>query len=652
MMIANKMVRIIGVVLVACVLSFTTVCSCSASQNAYISMDFKKVDIHVLIKFISELTGKNFIVDNRVGGRVTIYSPSKVSAEEAYRVFESVLQVNNFTIVPSGKVFKILPLAVGRSEGVPTLTSATSLRQHKPAGDELVTLLIPLKHSSASELGKVIPKLVGKNGLVTVYPPTNSLIITAPYARIQEARKVINEIDKSQYAPQFRQFPLKYGDSKSVATNLSKILTTKVKEQEKFGKKAMALVQADERTNVVLVLADPETMMTVRNMVKTLDIPTPAGKGDIHFISLENAKAEDVAKVVNTLVERQGKTKEEKVLSREVKIVADNATNSLVITARPDDFTILQKTIKKLDVERKQVFIEALIMEASSDSNFSFGVNWAGGQKAGKVYLFGSSNQGGGTVTLPSSSSSGFPSFPSGGSFGAIIENAFSIGGTEYSIQSILSAVKGDNDYSILATPQLLTLDNEEARVDVVDNVPFVKETVVTTANSINTQSVDYKDVGVKLKITPRIGQNQTLQLEVLQEVSRVLNSLVAVGDGQNLVAPTTRKREVETTIRMKDGQTAVIAGLLSEDGTKNNSTTPGLGDIPLLGWLFKQKKKSNAKSNLYIFITPHIINSFDEAAKLAEEKRLSVHITRVGRDGLGLPMMSDPCLLPPVLIQ
>lgn len=652
MMIANKIMRILGVVLFVCVLSCTAVCSVSASQDAYISMDFKKVELHVLIEFISELTGKNFIVDNRVGGRVTIFSPSKVSVEEAYRVFESVLQVNNFTIVPSGKVYKIMPLAVGRSEGVPTLTSASSLRQHKPTGDELVTILISLKHSSASELGKVIPKLIGTNGLVTVYPPTNALIITAPFARIQETQKVINEIDKSQYAPQFRQFPLQYGDSKSVAANLSKILTTQVKEQEKFGKKAMALVQADERTNVVLALADPETMMTIKTMISTLDIPTPAGKGDIHFISLENAKAEDVAKVINSLVERQGNNKEEKVLSREVKIVADKATNSLVITARPDDFMILKSTIEKLDVERKQVFIEALLMEASSDSNFSFGVNWAGGQKAGKVFLFGSSNQGGGTVTLPSSSGSGFPAFPAGGSIGAIIENAFSIGGTEYSIQSILSAVKGDNDYTILATPQLLTLDNEEARVDVVDNIPFVKETVVTNATSINTQSVDYKDVGVKLKITPRIGQNQTLQLDVLQEVSRVLNSLVAVGDGQSLVAPTTRKRVVETTIRMKDGQTVVIAGLLSEDGTKNNSKTPGLGDIPLFGWLFKQRKKTNAKSNLYIFITPHIINSFDEAEKLADKKRFSVHTTLVGKDGLGLPMMSDPSLLPPVLLQ
>lgn len=645
-------IRCVSVVIMVCMLLAGSIQYSVAAGNTHISMDFKKVDIHVLIKFISELTGKNFIVDNRVGGRVTIYSPSKVTVDEAYRVFESLLQVNNFTIVPSGSAYKILPIAVGRSEGVPTITSESSLKSHRPIGDELVTLLVPLRHSSALELSKILPQLVGKNGLVTVYPPNNSLIITAPYARIEQVRKLISEVDKKQYAPQFRQYPLRYGDAKSIATNLSKILTTKVQQQEKIGKKAMALVQADERTNVVLALADAETMVTIQQMIKTLDIPTPAGKGDIHFLSLENAKAEDVAKVVNTLVERQGKTKDEKVLSREVKIVADKATNSLIITARPDDFQILQKTIKKLDVERKQVFIEALIMEASSDSNFSFGVNWAGGQTAGKVFLFGSSNQGGGTVTLPSSNSNGFPVFPSGGSVGAIIENAFSIGGTKYSVQSILSAVKGDNDYTILATPQLLTLDNEEARVDVVDNVPFVKETVVTNSTSISTQSVDYKDVGVKLKITPRIGQNNTLQLEVQQEVSRVLNSLISVGDGQQLVAPTTRKREVETTIRMLDGQTVVIAGLLSEDDTKNNSETPGLGDIPLLGWLFKQKKRENAKSNLYIFITPHIIDTFEEASKLAREKRYSVHTTRVGEDGLGLPIMSMPRLLPPVIIE
>lgn len=614
-------------------------------------MDFKKVDIHVLIKFISELTGKNFIVDNRVGGSVTIYSPSKVSVNEAYRVFESVLKVNKFTIVPSGSAYKILPLAVGKTEALPTLTSYGSFDDHVPEGDELVTRIIRLKHSSAIELSKVLPKMMGANGVVLVYVPSNSLIVTAPYRVIQQTLKLVKAVDRAQFAPQSKNFSLQYGDAKSVAASLNKIVAVQVKEQAKIGKKSIAIVQADERTNAIVALADSDLMLTIEALIQALDIKTPKGKGDIHTLTLENAKADDVATVVNTLIERQGKTKEEKVLSREVKIVADKATNSLVITARPDDFDTLVGVIKKLDMPRSQVFIEAAIMEASSDSSFNFGVNWGGAIGGGDTRMIGGTNHGGGAVSLPNNGSSGFVGLPSGSSIGAVMTDAFSIGGTSYSIQSILSAVKGNNEFTILSTPQLLTLNNEEARVDIVDNIPFVKQAVVTNDYDISTQSVDYKDVGVKLKITPRIGPNRTLLLDVNQEVSRVVNSLITLEQGQQLVAPTTRKREVETTIRMVDGETAVIAGLLSRDDSSNNSSTPWLGDVPILGWLFKQKKKSSAKTNLYIFISARIINTVEENNRLTSEKKRKFLSQRTGENGEGLPIMSQPRLMRPAMI-
>lgn len=650
MMIAKKIVRCFSVVLIACLLSFGNMGVSVAAEGRYISMDFKKVDIHVLIKFISELTGKNFIVDNRVGGRVTIYSPTKVSVNEAYRVFESVLKVNNFVIVPSGSAYKILPLALGKTEALPTITSTTPSLLDKPEGDELVTQIIPLKHSSAIELSKILPKMMGSNGVVMVYAPSNSLIVTAPYHAIQQALKVVRTVDRAQFAPQMKNFPLEFGDSKSVTASLNKILAAQVKEQVKLGKKAIAIVQADERTNAVLALADAETMLIIEKLLRTMDIKTPKGKGDIHTFALENAKAEDVAKVVNTLVERQGKGKDQKILSREVKIVADAATNSLVITARPDDYDTLINVIKKLDKPRSQVFIEAAVMEASSDSNFNFGVNWGGALGGGDARLIGGTNHGGGALSLPAAG--GVVGFPAGSSIGAVITNAFSIGGTSYSIQSIVSAVKGNNQFTLLSTPQLLTLNNQEAKVDVVDNIPFVKQSVVKNDYDISTQSVDYKDVGVKLTITPRIGPNKTLLLKVNQEVSRVVNSLLNVGAGQQLVAPTTRKRTVETTIRMIDGKTAVIAGLLSSDDTNGLSKTPWLGDIPILGWLFKQKKKESKKTNLYIFISARIINTVEENEQLTLEKRKKFFSERTGKSGQGMPVMSQPRLMEPVIIQ
>ena len=650
MMIVRKIVCFLSAVLTVCIVSFGHVGGGIAAEGRDISMRFKDADISVLIRFISELTGKNFIVDNRVCGNVTIYSSTKMNVTEAYRVFESVLKVNKFSIVPSGRTYKILPMALAKIEALSTLASSHAHDDDAPEGNQLETQVVRLKHSSAIELFKVLTRVMGSNGVVITYAPDNLLIITAPYLLKIQVLKLIQHIDKEKFSPKVTIFPLQFGDAKNVAARINAIVEVQVKKQVKLGKKSITIVQADERINAVVALADPETIQIVESLVNTLDIQTPKGKGGIHTLALVNAKAEDVAKIVNTLVEQQGRAKGQKVLSREVKVVADNATNSLVITARPDDFDILVGIIKELDLPRRQVFIEAAIMEASSDSSFNFGVNWAGALGGGNTRLIGSANHGGGSISIPDNGSPGFVGFPSGASIGAVLTDAFSIGGTPYSIQSILRAVKGDNAFTLLSTPQLLTLNNEEARVDIVDNIPFVKQSVVTTVNSVSTQSVDYKDVGVKLKITPRIGANGTLLLNVNQEVSRVVNSLIDLGQGQNLIAPTTRKREVETTIRMVDGQTAVIAGLLGKDDSSNNSSTPWLGEIPVLGWLFKQKKKSSTKTHLYIFISARIINTVEETERLTLEKKRKFFSFRIGKEGGG-PIMSEPRLMPPVMI-
>lgn len=618
-----------------------------------ISMDFKNVDIHIMIKFISELTGKNFIVDKRVAGRITAYSPSKLSIEEAYRAFESILQVNNFAVVGTSvnNEFKIIPAVEARRLGVPVQAGRT-LRFE--AGEELVTQIIPLRNSSAPELAKLITNMTDKNGLVSIYAPTNTLIVTASASNLESILKIVREVDQSSYAPQMETFPLLYGDAKSVAGSISKIMTTKIQELEKIGKKAMALVEADVRTNSVVVLGDPVSLETIGDMILALDIPTPKGKDDIHYLSLENADAEDVAKLLNDLISRQvDKEGKATSLSKDIKVVADKATNSLIITARPDEFSTLQSTIQKLDVMRKQVYIEALIMEVSSDANFSFGVNWAVGGAGADTSVFGATNAGGGTVTLPSDPNKGTVGFPSGGSIGAIFKDAINIGASAYSIQAIISMAESNNNYKILATPQLLTLDNEKANVNVVDNIPFSKQTQTSNVNNdYNSQSLDYKDVGVKLEITPHIGEKGTLRLEVKQEVSRVISSLVEISTTQKVIAPTTKKREVETVIQMQDNQTAVIAGLINDDETDNKAQVPGLGDLPLFGWLFKQKEEKSATTNLFIFITPRIIDSYDESSSLARLKKRIIHEVSLGIDGKGVPkmVMSDP--LTPIFIR
>lgn len=616
-----------------------------------ISMDFKNADIQVLIKFMSELTGRNFIVDKRVAGRVTAYSPSKLSIEEAYKAFESILLVNDFTVVPTkvDNEYKIVPVIEARRMGIPV--KAGRIVNHD---EPLVTQVIPLKNSSAPELAKLLINMTDKNGLVSIYSPTNTLIITAPAENIESLLSVIREVDKSTYAPQMETFPLAYGDAKGVADSVAKIMSTKIQEMEKIGKKALALVEADTRTNSVVVLADPDSLKTVASMIAALDIPTPQGKDDIHFMSLENADAEDVATILNDLISRQvDKDGKATKLSKDIKLVADKATNSLLITARPDEFTALKATIERLDILRKQVYIEALIMEVSSDAEFSFGVNWAAARNVDGSALFGATNTGGQGLSLPDKAG-GIMTFPSGGTLGGVFDNAINIGGTPYSVQAIINFVETNDDYQILATPQLLTLDNEKASVNVVDNIPFSTQTQTNnTTSDYNSQSIDYKDVGVKLEITPHIGEKGTLRLELRQEVSRVTSSTTKLGDGgPTIIAPTTRKREVETVIQMRDNQTAVIAGLINDDEIDNQSKVPGAGDVPLFGWLFKHEQKTNRTTNLFIFITPRIINTYEESSALARMKRQTIHAVRLGADGRGLPkmVMADPVM--PVFIR
>lgn len=616
-----------------------------------ISMDFKNVDLHILIKFISELTGRNFIVDKRVAGRVTAYSPSKLSIEEAYKAFESIMVVNNFSVVATKieNEYKIVPMVEARRLGIP-VQAGRSVRPD--SGEELITQIIPLKNSSAPELAKLLVNMTDKNGLVSVYNPTNTLIITAPAANIETLLSIIKEVDRGSYAPQMETFPLVHGDAKTIAASISKIMSAKMAEMEKVGKKAMALVEADVRTNSVVAVGDPSSLDTIADMISSLDIPTPAGKDDIHFMSLENADAEDVAKILNELISRQtDKDGKATKLSKDIKVAADKATNSLIITARPDEFSTLEGTIKQLDILRKQVYIEALIMEVSSDASFSFGVNWAAGGSGGDTSVFGASNTGGGAITVPDNAGE-VVGFPDGGTVGAILSNAINIGGTPYSIQSIINIAETDNNYKILATPQLMTLDNEKASVNVVDNIPFSKQTQTSNVNSdYASQSLDYKDVGVKLEIVPHIGERGTLRLEVKQEVSRVINSLVALSSTQNVIAPTTKKREVETVIQMQDNQTVVIAGLIGDDETDNEGKIPGLGDVPLFGWLFKQREEKDTTTNLFIFITPRIIDSYDESSSLARLKRRVIHDVELGHNGQGIPkmVMSDP--LAPIFI-
>lgn len=625
-----------------------------AEAERTVSMDFVDTDIQMVIKFISQLTGTNFIVDRKVKGKVTVYSPSRITTSEAYEVFKSVLEVHGYTVVPQGAVTKIVPMVSARHMNVPTVAALGAGR----AGDAVVTQIVSLERGSALDLKQAIDPLVSKAGLLTVYAPGNMLIIHDYQSNLERILRVVREADRDSDDSCVGVFTMKNGSATETSALITELLATRIKASARHGDDAPYTVVGAERINAVVFIGGKSDYEIVKHFVESMDVPTPRGKGDIHLVYLENADAESAAKVLQELVTASsvvdgGKT--HKGLSRDVKVVGDKSTNSLAISARPEDFAVLRETIQKLDVPRRQVYVEALIMEVSADKGLSFGVNWGAGGTTRfdgtEGLLFGGSNPGGAPGVVDTAKNAF--SMPSGFSAGLVMF-PFKIGDQQFgSVESLISASQVETGFKILATPQLMSLDNEEAKVDVVDTIPYVEKVTTESKDTESSQTIKYKDVGVKLAVTPQIGKQNNLRLKLHQEVSRIVNTTVSVGEGEPLLlAPTTKKRVVETTVEVENGQTIVIAGLLSRDENRDRNQVPGLGDIPGLGWLFKQKSSQTTDTNLLLFLTPRIIDTAESAERLYREKKRRIMRAGVDDNGLGLPWIAPAVPSAPVFVR
>ena len=605
-----------------------------------ISMDFDQVDIKVFIKFISELTGKNFVVDDKVRGKVTVLSPSKISVEEAYKVFESVLEVHGFTTVPAGSVIKVVPSVEARQKSVELRKTPGFVPR---PDDRIITQIMPLLHANSQEVRKLLAPMVSKQGVVIAYDPTDTLIITDFHSNIQRLLSIVEEIDVEFQEANISVMPLEYASAENLAEKISRLLESKLKQVKGRRAGPPLRILSYERINMIIVLADRQNTQMVKALVKTLDQPTPKGAGNIQVVYLANAQAEELAKVLSGLPAKARQKGKQPVISTEVKIVADKATNSLVITAKPEEFQVLEPIILKLDIPRKQVYVEALIMEVSVSLDVSVGVNWTG---AGKTDLpfgaddgvaFGGSNTGAigvldqtGGLALPSGLTAGVVSFP------------ITIGGITFSnLAAIINASQTNNDFNIISTPQLMTLDNEEATVVVAENIPFstrVDEGTAVTDRAI--QSLEYRDVGTTLKITPQINEKRFVKLKIYEEISRVVSETSQISPTQVVLAPTTRKRTAETNVQVRDGQTVVIAGLVGDDVDVNVTKVPCLGDIPLFGWLFKSESRTTRRTNLLIFITPYIVATPQEAEEIYRQK--ASYMDELTRSGTGQDVQPD----------
>ncbi len=588
-------------------------------EKRSVTIDFDNVDILLFIKFISEVTGKNFIIDQKVKGKVTIVSPTKISVEEAYRVFGSVLEVHGFTTIEAGAVIKIVPSVVARGKSIETRLQEEATSPE----DKVITQLIRLDYANPDELKKLFAPLISKSSVIVSYPPSGMLIVTDVLSNIQRLLRIISAIDVVGIGEEISVIPLEHAIASVLIKPLTTIFQPSRTARTKKGAAAVTpaiKMVADERTNSLILSASEHDTIKIKQLIKMLDQETPRGAGDIRVRYLQYADAEELSKVLTALPSKDAKAGAKgkaPMISKDVQIVADKATNSLVITANKQDYLTLEDVINRLDIPRPMVYIEALIMEVKADKDFRIGVEWRVGQddigsyEGRTVGAFAGSVPG--SSMIPSTAA-----LPAGLSFGVLGES-ITIGGISFpSIAAIARAFQSDSDVHILQTPQILTTDNEEAQIQVADNVPYLTK---EATGDQQYQTYEYRDVGLTLKITPQINQERFVRLKIFQEYS-------TLAEGSAADRPTTLKRTADTTVVVQDKHTVVIGGLVGDQISRGTSGVPCLGDIPGLGWLFKSYSRSQSKTNLFIFITPHVIESPAEAEKIQKEKM--GHIERV----------------------
>ncbi|HOO89921.1 MAG TPA: type II secretion system secretin GspD [Syntrophales bacterium] len=584
-------------------------------SSKFVTIDFDNVDIRVFIKFISELTGTNFVIDREVKGTVTIISPKKISIPEAYKVFESVLDVHGYSTVSSDNIIKIVPSRDAATRNMETRLKDGAITPE----DRIVTQIISLNYANPDEMKKVLAPLISKSSVMLSYPPTGMLVVTDLLSNIKRLITIIEALDAEGIEEQISVIPLERASSTEIAQSLTQIFEQETRQKKGTPTSTIKIV-ADKRTNTIITLASDNDTSRIRQLLELLDKDVPKGEEGLHVYRLENADAEELAAVLMNLPSQQQDTKttqkgKSPLLSKDIHIIPDKATNTLIITAERDDYAILEGVIKKLDIPRPMVYIEALIMEVNVDKGFNLGVEWMAGEEFGSNKYYGGGFRG--KDIMPTvNATTGITTFPEGLSLGVFSET-INIGGIAFpNLGAILQAYQKDEDVHILSTPQILTLDNEEAEIYVGENVPY-QTRAETSSSDIDYSSYEYKDVGVTLRITPQISQGRFVRLNIYQEVTKLVTEA-----GQQTVRPTTLKRTAKTVVTIQDKNSIVIGGLIGDDVTNTAYKVPCLGNIPFLGWLFKYESVSHETRNLFIFITPHIVENPREASEIYEEKQ------------------------------
>lgn len=604
--------------------------------------DFYEADMVEFITQMSEKFKVNFIMSDKVkGGKVTVISPNPITREEAWQTFLSVLNSKDLALVRVGKFYKIISTKDAQKENIKTYLDGGTV----DANEEMITYLMKLKYLALSDVDKILKDLKSSNGQILTFEPTGTLIITDTAINIRRMVKILNELDLPSGRDSIHVIDIYYANATDIAEKLQQIFGDKAKNANAKGGKApakgasagdkddlssvtMTNVIADDRTNQLIVVAPRDAMPRILDMINRLDVPIP-GDGQVHVYYLENANAEELATTLTaTAGHAGGGSKSAKggkgggkaggeLFEGDVKIQADKATNSLVIIASTKDFNMLKKVIKELDIRRRQVFVEAVIMEVTLKKENQMGLAMNGGYVATiagqKIPFYAATTLGSlSSLSLDPTALSGMAV----GLRGPDLKGTTGMFGNTANLPSfgvILQMLQTDSDANVLSTPHILTMDNEEAEILVGSNVPFI----TGQARDVNNRpvlSIQRQDVALNMKIKPQINESDFVRLQVQQEVSEIVSISETLG-------PTTTKRSAKSTVVVKDNQTIVIGGLLRDVQKSDSAKVPLLGDVPLLGRFFRRDSNTAEKTNLLIFLTPHIIKDEEDFKRVFKRK-------------------------------
>lgn len=621
------------------------------AQQGTFTLNLKNADIHSLIQTVSRQTSRNFVVDPRVKARVTVISAQPLSSAELYETFLSVLQVHGYAAVPAGDdLIKIVP-DVNAKQG-PVRSYDGSLA----SSDELVTQVIKVSNVPAAQLVPILRPLVPQQGHLAAYASTNTLIVTDRASNIARLISIIESVDTPDNE-EVEVVRLSFASASEVIRILQSL---QQRAGQVAGTPGQVRFAADDRTNSILLSGEQAARARTRALIMNLDTPVESG-GNTRVIYLRYANAADLVGILTgvsagqaligtggddaaeagqpnapsvpqvdangVVVQQAAQTPTASLIRRAnedtgptVDIQADEDTNALIITAPPDEMRSILAVIEQLDIRRAQVLVEAIIAELSTNNSAQLGVNFAvDGSENNRPIAY--TNLGGATQQLVGTVASG----------GAALANGLSLALGRFGSDSVdfgflLSAIASDSDNNILSTPTLVTMDNQEAEIVVGQNVPFVTGTQLSSANDNPFQTIERQDIGISLKVRPQINEGNNIRMEIEQEVSDVSNTAVT-----GATDITTNLRSIRTTVLVEDGQTLVLGGLIDDQVNDSHDKVPLLGDIPLIGSLFRFRTSNQSKRNLMVFLHPTILRDPDSADFYSRAKYDDIRNTQLG---------------------